>query len=157
MRLQPKLWDNQREREKKRENFPTKSSNLKHSLAHSQNKGLSEHQRRASQLWICPPLLEAERQAGDSQRWKARGYRGPRDGILHQTLSRLPVANHVFLGSWTVDVCQERHSLRSAPQRRHTVHLRQCSCGTPRSGQDQGSDKMHCPTWDSALTTHLVA
>ena len=31
-----------------------------------------------------------------------------------------------------VDICQEGHSLRSAPQRRHTVHLSQCPCGAPR-------------------------
>ena len=46
---------------------------------------------------LLPP--EAERQVGDSQSWKARGNLGPRDGILHQTVSRLPVANQVFLGS----------------------------------------------------------
>ena len=50
------------------------------------------------------PSPEAERQAGDSQSWKARGNLGPRDGILHQTVSRLPVANQVFLGSWTIDI-----------------------------------------------------
>ena len=64
-----------------------------------------------------PPirLPEAERQAGGSQSWKARGNLCPRDGILHQTVSRLPVTNQVFLGSWTVDICQEGHSQRSAP------------------------------------------
>ena len=45
------------------------------------------------------PLLEAERQVGDCQ--EARGNLGPRDSILHQTVSRLPVANQVFLGPWT--------------------------------------------------------
>ena len=45
------------------------------------------------------PLPEAERQMGDSQSQKARGNLGPRDGILHQTVSRLLVANQVFLGS----------------------------------------------------------
>jgi len=70
------------------------------------------------------PLLEAERQACDSQHQKARGNLGPRDGILHQTVNGLPVANHIFLGSWMVDTCQEGHSLRSAPQRRHMAHLR---------------------------------
>ena len=69
------------------------------------------------------PLQEAERQAGDSQSRKARGNLGPRDSILHQTVSRLPVANHIFLGSWMVDIWQEGHSLRSAPQRRHTAQL----------------------------------
>ena len=47
------------------------------------------------------PLLEAERQACDSQSLKAMGCSnlGLRDGIFHQTVSRLQVANHAFLGS----------------------------------------------------------
>ena len=83
-------------------------------------------------------LPEAERQVGDSQRWKMRGNLGPRDGILHQTVSRLPVANQDFLGSWMVDIHQEGHGKRSAPQKRHTAHLRWRSCGAPRklSGWD---------------------
>ena len=75
------------------------------------------------------PLPEAERQVGDSQSWKTRANLGPRDGILHQTVSRLPVANQVFLGSWAADVHQESHSQRSAPQKRHMAHLRQRSLG----------------------------
>ena len=74
--------------------------------------------------------LEAERQARDSQRRKARACcsPGPRHRIFHQTLNRLPFANHVFLESWTVDICQEWHSLRSAPQRRkHASHPGLCS------------------------------
>ena len=77
-------------------------------------------------------LLEVERQMCDSQSQKARGNLSPRDCILHQKVSRLPVANQVFLGSWMVDICQEGHSLRSAPQRRHTAHLRLHFRGTPR-------------------------
>ena len=63
-------------------------------------------------------------------------------------MSRLPVANQVFLGSWMVDICQEGLSLRSAPQRRHTAHLRRCSRRAPgkTSRWDRGGDKMHC-TW----------
>ena len=85
---------------------------------------------------------------GDSQSWKARGNLSPRDSILHETVSRLQAANHVFLGSWTVDICQEGRSLRSAPQRRHVAHLRRRSCGTPRklSGQD----------WEVSKTTALL-
>ena len=74
------------------------------------------------------PLPPPERQAGNSQSQKARGNLGPRDGILHQTVSRLPVANQVFLGSWMVDIQQEGLRQRSAPQRRHTAHLRWLSC-----------------------------
>ena len=53
-----------REREKKREreNFPLKSSNVRHRLVCSQNKGLSKYQSRASQLWISP--FPRQRQRG---------------------------------------------------------------------------------------------
>ena len=71
------------------------------SLARSWNKGLREYQRRAS--WLCtgPSLPEVERQACDSQSWKARDCYNlsPRDSIFYQTVSRLPSANHVFLRS----------------------------------------------------------
>ena len=81
---------------------------------------------------LAHPLSEHGRQAGDSQSQKARGNLGLRDGILYQTVSRLSVANQVFLGSWMVDICQEGHSQRSALQRRHTAHLRQYSHCIPR-------------------------
>ena len=76
--------------------------------------------------------MEAERQTGDRKSQKVRGNLGPKEGIFHQTVSRLPVANHVFVGSWTVDICQEGRSLRSVPQRRPTAHLRRHSGCTPR-------------------------
>ena len=82
---------------------------------------------------------------GDSQSQKARGNLGPRDSIHHQTVSRLSVANQVFLGSWMVDLCQEGRSQRSAPQRRHMAHLSRCSHCTPRKPSG-------CPTW--GVCTH---
>ena len=105
------------------------------------------------------PLLEAERQVGNSRSWKARGNLGLRDGILHQTVSRLPVANQVFLGSWMVDIHQEGRSQRSAPQRRHMAHLRWRSHCVPRklNSWDCGGDKTHCSPGESVLTKHLVA
>ena len=77
-------------------------------------------------------MLEAEKQVCNSQSQKARGNLGPRDWHPPSNCEQAPVANQVFLRSWTVNFCQEGHSLRSAPQRRHTEHLRRCSCGTPR-------------------------
>ena len=47
LRYQPRLWDS----------YPTKSPNLRHHQARSQNKGLS----RASQLWTGPSPLETGR------------------------------------------------------------------------------------------------
>ena len=73
---------------------------------------------------MASPSPEAEMQASNSQSQKARGCYSlsPRDGIFHQTVSRLPAANHVFLRSWMVDFHQVGRSLRSALQRRHTAH-----------------------------------
>ena len=58
------------------------------------------------------------------------------------------VANQDFLGFWTVDIHWEGRSQRSAPQKRHMVHLRRRACSTPRkpSSWDGGGDKMHSPT-----------
>ena len=110
MRKQPKPWDSQRER-----------------------------QKRERQLSGCGPAhlpLEAGRQAGDSQSRKARGKLGPRDGIPYRTESRPPVANQVFLGSRTVDICQEVRSQRiSSPEKTHGETER----------LDWGDGKTHCP------------
>ena len=88
------------------------------------------------------------------------GNLGPRDGILYQTVSRLPVANQDFLGFWMVDTRREGHSQRSVPQKRHTAHLRWHAYFIPRkwSSWDGEGHKMHptpCPG-ESVLTKHLV-
>ena len=86
---------------------------------------------------LAHPPPGAERQAGNSQSWKTRGNLGPRNGILHQTARRLPVANQYFLGFWTVDNCQEGLSQGLAPQKRHMAHLRWRSHahpGNPEAG-----------------------
>ena len=72
----------------------------------------------------------------------------PETGFLHQTVSRLPIANHVLLGSWMVDICQEGHSLRWAPQRRHMAHLRWYSPGNlgNRAARTREVIKTHGPT-----------
>ena len=131
----------ERERKKReRENFPTKSSNIRHCQARSQNKRLSEYQRRASWLWTGSSPAGG-REAGGREPERERG-------ILYQTASMLPVAKQVFLGSWMVNIHQEGQSQRSALQRRHMAHLRRCSHCEPRkpSGWDGGGDKMHRPT-----------
>ena len=66
--------------------------------------------------------METERNVCISQRQKVSGccYISPRDDISHQALSRLPVSNHVSLGSCTVCIGQEGQSPCSAPFQRHT-------------------------------------
>ena len=139
--LRELMWDSnpncgitrERERERKR-TFPQKA--LIHSLTHSQNKGLNKYQRRASRLCTGPSPSWRQRDrcaTARARRQRAAPITAPETGIFHQTVSRLPVANHVFLGSWMVDICQEGHCLRSASQRRHTAHLRWCSRGTPEN------------------------
>ena len=143
MRQQPKLG--LPEREKRKRTFPRKA--LTCSLDCSQNKELREYQRRASWLHVGPSPPHSQRQRGRrvtarARRQGAAALSAPESGIFHQTVSRLPVANHVFLGSWTVAISQEGHSLRSTPQRRHTAHLRWCLHGTPGnpSSWGQGGD-----------------
>ena len=100
-----------------------KSPNLRHRRGSSQNKGLNKYQRRASRLQTIPSPLETGRQAGAAR--AGQGQYWAQEGILYQTASRHPVANQDFLGFWMVDICQEGHSKRSAPKKRHTAHLRQ--------------------------------
>ena len=108
-------------------------SNLRHSLARTQNKGLSKYQQRASQLQTSPAPADRGREAGGLQ----PEQEGKRQSWLQKrhpppNCEQAPSCSQVFLGSWTLDICQEGCSQRSAPQRRHTAHLRQCSCSAPR-------------------------
>ena len=57
-----------------------KSSNLRHSLAGLQNKGMSEYQRRASWLQTGPSPTR-DREAGGGQPELERGNRGPREAL----------------------------------------------------------------------------
>ena len=117
-----------------------KSPNLRHGQARSQNKGLS----RASQLWPAHPLLETGRRG---QPEPEGGNRGPREASCTKLQAGF-IANQDFLGFWMVDIHQEGHGQRSAPQKRHTAHLRRRACCTPRklSTWVGGGNKMHPPT-----------
>ena len=67
------------------------------------------------------------------------------------------IANQGFLGFWMVNIPQEGHSQRSAPQKRHTAHLRTRTGFTPRklNGRDEWGDKsqpLRSPTtWSPEL------
>ena len=71
-----------------------------------------------------------------------RGQSRPQRGILYQLQADF-FANQDFLGFWMVEIWQEGHSQRSAPQKRHTAHLRRRARCTPRkpSGWDGGGIK----------------
>ena len=133
-----------------------KSSNLRHFQAHSQNKGLSEYQRRVSRLQTRSSPAGG-READEHQQEPERGKLGPRDSIPYQTASRLPVANQVFVGPWTVYICGKGCSQRQALQRRHTVELRQCSHCTHKNGAAGTEEviRLTVPE-ESALGKHLV-
>ena len=126
-----------------------KSPNLRHCQAHSQNKGLS----KASWLRTGPSPT------GDRQVRAARARRGnhsPREASSTKLQAGF-VTNQHFLGFWMVDIYREGRSQRSAPQKRHTAHLRRCACCTPGkpSGRDGGADKLQrlCSpnTWSPEL------
>ena len=126
----PKLWDHQREREGKKRTFPWKA--LMCSLTHSQNKGLNKYQGELAGCIQVPPLCQRQRSRCVTARAGRQGaVSAPETCILYQNASRLPVANHFFLGPWMVDIHQEGHILRSAPR----------------------GDTRH--TWDGALVAHL--
>ena len=123
-------------------------------LALSQNKGLREHQRKASRLHTGPSPTTGGREAGEPQpELEGKGQSRPQRWHPPPNVSRPSVANHVFLGSWTVDIRQEGHSLRSAPQRRHTAHLRQCSHG--ESGKLSGQMQEVIKTYHAPRTVRL--
>ena len=121
--LRELMWDSNpncgidRERGKKereRENFPTKTPNLRHCLAHRTKDWANTRGELAGSEPAHPPQ-EAGTQAGSIESQK--GANSPRDGILHQTVSWLPVANQAFRGSWTDDILWEGYSQRSAPEK----------------------------------------
>ena len=83
------------------------------------------------------------------------GNHGPREALSTKLKAGF-IANQDFLGFWMVDIHQEGHSQRSAPQKRHTAHLRRCTRCTPRkpSSWDRGGDKIHpLPGGDCACQT----
>ena len=70
------------------------------------------------------------------------GNCGPREASYTKLKADF-IVNQDFLGFWTVDICWEGHSQTSAPQKRHTAHLRRCASCTPRkpSGRNGGGHK----------------
>ena len=132
------------------DSYPTKSPNLRHCQAHSQNKGLS----KASWLRTGPSPT------GDRQVRAARARRGnhsPREASSTKLQAGF-VTNQHFLGFWMVDIYREGRSQRSAPQKRHRVHLRRCGGCTPRalSGRDGGGDKSQRPRSTSTWSPELL-
>ena len=94
---------------------------------------------------MTSPSPARDRQARASR--AGRGNCGPREASSTKLQAGF-FANQDFPGFWMVDICQEGHSQRSAPQKRHTAHLRKHASCTPRkpSGWDGGGDKMQPPT-----------
>ena len=133
-----------------------KSSNLRHCRPSYRTKDRANTRGELAGCGPAHPPPEAGRQAGDSQSQKKRGKLGSRDGIPYQTASRLSVANQVFVGSWTVDIRQEGRSQRSAPQKRHTAHLRRSCAPRKPSGWDGEVIRRTSPG-ECALAKHLVA
>ena len=68
----------------------------------------------------------------------------PVPGILQARTLEWVAISFSFL---MVDIHREGHSQRSAPQKRHTAHLRRSAHCTPRkpSDLDRRGDKTHCP------------
>ena len=127
-----------------------KSPNLRHCQARPQNKGLS----RASQLRPAHPPPETGR---PGQPGPEGGNCGPREASSTKLQAGF-IANQDFLGFCTVDIYQAGRSQRSAPQKRHTAHLRRRAGCTPRkpSGRDSGGGKSQQPCSPSPWSPELL-
>ena len=134
--LKPMEW--QRDKEKQRP-FPLECSNSAlWPLVHSPTKDCALANTKGEQAGSCLRLSpvggrEACVQQPELEHKGLHCNLRPRDCISHLAVNRLPVTNHVFLGSWMVHICQEFHSLRLA------------------SRGDSWS------TWDCTLMVHLWA
>ena len=155
-------------KERERGNYTSKNPNLRQCQACSQNKGLSKHQRRASRLRTGPSPT-VDKQAGGSQSQKVAIVTPERHLLPNckQALSREAsstklqagsIANQEFLGFWMVDTHWEGRSQRSAPQKRHTEHLRRHACCTPRKVSSWDGEVIRYPAHlgVTALAKHLV-
>ena len=135
-----------------------KSSNLRPSQACSQNKGLSEYQRRASQLQTGPSLTGGREVGGWQPEPEGKGQSRPqrRHPLPNWAGSQLLTKSSWDPG-WLAST-RRAAARRSDPQRRHTAHLRWHSCCALRkpSSWDRGGDKTHHSLGESVLTKSLV-
>ena len=79
--------------------------------------------------------ISRQRQAGRGHPELKTGTLSPREASSTKLQAGF-IANQDFLGFWTVDIHREGHSPRSAPQKRHTAHLRRAPAATQLSGWD---------------------
>ena len=144
---------------RKRENFPAKSSNLRHCWGHSQNKGLTEYKRRARQL-PTGPLPTGGREAGGWQP-EPEGKGQTRPQRQHPCIKLWAGSQLLIKSSWdpgwltsTRRVAARdqlprgdtRYTWDSAP----TVHPGNWTAGTREVIS-------HTAPGESVLTKHLVA
>ena len=93
--------EREKRKERERQNFPVKSSNLRHCQPTHRTKDWANTRGELASSRLAHPLLEAERQVGNSQSQKG-AISAPEMASSTKpssTMSRLPVANEVFLGS----------------------------------------------------------
>ena len=121
-----------------------KNSNVRNCWTCSRNKGLSKYRGELASCRQAHPPAVGREAGGRQPELVGEGKSQPQRCILNQTMSRLLVASQVFLGSWMVDIHQEGHSQRSAPQRRHTTHLSRRSCHASRKPSRWDQEVIRC-------------
>ena len=119
--------------------------NWRHCQDHSQNKGLSEYQRRASWLQPSPPPPEAGRSAGNKIR-KAKGKLGPRDNIPYQTANLPGILDGWHLPGGSQPEISSPEETYGTPG---AAALPLCTQETV--GWDPGNDKMYCTCGECTL------
>ena len=133
-----------------------KSPNLRHCQACSQNKGLSERQRRASPLQTgSSPAMG--REAGGRQPQLERGKLGPREASRTKLQAGTRSLTKTSWDSGRVTSAWRITSRDQFPG--ETRHWRRACRLPPRrpSGWDPGGGKTQSPPGETALPKHLVA
>ena len=125
------------------------SSNLRHCRAHSQNKGLSEYQRRARQLQTGPSPAGGRRATARARR------RGANSAPEMASSTKLWAGSQLLTNSswdpgWLTSA--RKVTARDQLSRGDTQHTWD-SCCAPRTPScwDGGGNKMHCPPGQCVL------
>jgi len=106
----------EKKKERERESFPVKNSNLSHYQARSQNKRLSHYQRRTSWLQTSPQPTGSRGRGAIARAWGKRAILAPETASSTKLWAGPQLLTK---SSWHPDIHQEGRSQRSAPQRRH--------------------------------------
>ena len=135
-----------KERERERENFPIKSSNLRHCQPTHRTKDWGNTRGELAGYGLAHPLLEAERQAGDSQSQQG-AISAPETASSTKLRAGSQLLTKFSWDGWHLPGGSQPEI--SSPEETHgtlEMVLLLCTQETEHLGRG-GGNKMHCPIW----------